>query len=227
MPEASRTPLSRARILDAALRFVDEHGLDALSMRKLAAELGVEAMSLYNHVASKGAVLDGLLERLLDEIDVRPGGERHWTERITAAARSFRKLALRHPSFVQLLTTQHVHSEATIRPLEASLSILRQAGFGPEEALLAYKALIGYVIGFVTQEVSGALGLPDCGPGASGEHVRSGGLEVALDPERFPVLTETLPLGQRVRPDAAFDFGLDLILAGLQSRLAAAAPPGS
>ncbi len=225
MPEASRTPLSRARILDAALRFVDEHGLDALSMRKLASELGVEAMSLYNHVPSKGAVLDGLLERLLDEIDVRPGGERRWTERVRAAARSFRRLALRHPSFVQLLTTQHLHSEATMRPLEASLSILRQAGFGPKEALLAYKALIGYVIGFVTQEVSGALGLPDCGPGEPVE--RGGALEVALDPERFPVLTETLPLRQRVRPDAAFDFGLDLILAGLQSRLAAGASAGS
>jgi AcrR family transcriptional regulator len=225
MPEASRTPLSRARILDAALRFVDEYGLDALSMRKLASELGVEAMSLYNHVPSKGAVLDGLLERLLDEIDVRPGGDRHWTDRVRAAARSFRRLALRHPSFVQLLTRQHVHSEATMRPLEASLSILRQAGFGPEEALLAYKALIGYVIGFVTQEVSGALGLPDCGPEDQVE--LGGGLEVALDPERFPVLTETLPLRQRVRPDAAFDFGLDLILAGLHSRLAAGASKGS
>jgi AcrR family transcriptional regulator len=219
MPESSRVPLSRARILDAALRFVDQHGLEALSMRKLAAELGVEAMSLYNHVPSKGAVLDGLLEGLLDEIDVRPGGGRHWTERIRVAARSFRRQALRHPSFVQLLTTQHVHSEATMRPLEASLSILRQAGFDPEEALLAYRALIGYAIGFVTQEVSGALGLPDCGPEASGKLHE--GVEVELDPERFPVLAETLPLGQRLRLDEAFDFGLDLILAGLQSRLAA------
>ena len=219
MPEASRVPLSRPRILDAALRFVDQHGLEALSMRKLAAELGVEAMSLYNHVPSKGAVLDGLLERLLDDIDVRPGGGRHWTERIRAAARSFRRQALRHPSFVQLLTTQHVHSEATMRPLEASLSILRQAGFGPEEALLAYKALIGYAIGFVTQEVSGALGLPDCGPEAAGK--RHEEIQVALDHERFPVLAETLPLGERLRPDDTFDFGLDLILAGLQSRLAA------
>src|SRR5215210_8896967 len=95
MAVAERQPLSRRRILEEAVRFADREGLEALTMRKLGAELGVEAMSLYNHVPNKSALLDGMVEVLLGEVKV--SSENHdWEERIRDGYRAFRRLAHRH-----------------------------------------------------------------------------------------------------------------------------------
>src|ERR687891_2960838 len=96
MAVVKRRPLSRRRILEAAVRFVDREGLDALSMRKLGSELGVEAMSLYNHVPNKSALLDGMVEVLLGELEIL--SENYgWEERIREGYRAFRRLAHKHP----------------------------------------------------------------------------------------------------------------------------------
>src|SRR3712207_8923049 len=90
MVEAKRRPLSRRRVLEAAVRFADREGLEALSMRKLGADLGVEAMSLYNHVPNKDALLDGMVEVLLGELEV-PSEKAGWEERVREAYRGFRR----------------------------------------------------------------------------------------------------------------------------------------
>src|SRR5918995_6954834 len=102
MVEAKRQPLNRRRILETAVRFVDSEGLEALSMRKLGAKLGVEAMSLYNHVPNKGALLDGMVEVLLGELEIPPESE-GWERRIREAYGAFRRLAHEHPNVFSLL----------------------------------------------------------------------------------------------------------------------------
>src|SRR5215217_6386785 len=105
MAVVKRRPLSRRRILEAAVRFVDREGLDALSMRKLGSELGVEAMSLYNHVPNKSALLDGMVEVLLGELEIPPEDE-GWERRVKEAYRAFRRLAHEHPNVFPLLVVR-------------------------------------------------------------------------------------------------------------------------
>src|ERR687897_673164 len=105
MAVVKRRPLSRRRILEAAVRFVDREGLEALSMRKLGSELGVEAMSLYNHVPNKDALLDGMVEVLLGELEV-PSERAAWEERVKEAYRGFRRLAHEHPNVFPLLVNR-------------------------------------------------------------------------------------------------------------------------
>src|SRR5919112_3249419 len=105
MAVVKRQPLSRRRILEAAVRFADREGLEALSMQKLGSELGVEAMSLYNHVPNKDALLDGMVEVLLGELEVPPEDD-SWDERIREGYRSFRRLAHEHPNVFPLLVNR-------------------------------------------------------------------------------------------------------------------------
>src|SRR5918911_507596 len=99
----ARRPLTRPRILRAALKLIDGEGLDALSMRKLGAALGVEAMALYRHVPSKGALLDGVVELLLEQLELPPAGCESWSDAWLAVARSYRRLAHSHPGAFRLL----------------------------------------------------------------------------------------------------------------------------
>lgn len=179
-------PLSRDRVLDCALRLADEHGLDALSMRKLAAALGVEAMSLYNHVPGKPALVSGLLERLLAELEIPSDPELPWTQRLRQGATSFLAVAHRHPSFVRLLTSPHVRTGAALAPTDAVLRIFTEAGFDDTDAVRAHQALVGYVLGFILQQDTGTVVLSRRGPGEM---------------------------------KSAFDFGLDVVLAGLEATL--------
>jgi AcrR family transcriptional regulator len=224
MPAANHNPLSRRRILVAALRLVDEHGLDGLSMRKLAASLGVEAMSLYTHVPSKSALLTGVLELLIAELDVPTEEGLPWVERLKRGARSFRRVAHRHPAFVRLLTTQQEYTEVLLRPTEVGLGVLRAAGLGPTQAAFAYQTLMGYLLGALIQEEAGVVGVT-CGrlgaivascDGVAGRPSPDG---VGLHRDRFPFLLDALSVNATSDEDAAFEFGLDLVLAGLQRLL--------
>ncbi|GAA2622515.1 TetR/AcrR family transcriptional regulator C-terminal domain-containing protein [Streptomyces vastus] len=209
--------LRRDGILDAALGLVDKHGLESLSMRKLATVLGVEAMSLYNHVPNKAALLDGLLERCMDEVETGEGDGLSWSERLRCSAWSVRRVALRHPSFLPLLNSQEFHSEKVLRPVESALAALREAGFDEDQAIHAYQTLIGFVLGFSLQEGSGVIGLTCCN-----QSMRELGCElseVGLVPERFPFLISSLSSPAIATSDASFDFGLELILSGLQGML--------
>jgi len=210
----AREPLSRARIVDAALRIMDREGLEAVSMRRLGRELGVEAMSLYNHVEDKDAVLVGICERIVSELRIPTEGEPF--ARLRTAALDFRAVLLRHPGALPLFAEQHrtIAREPILRPVEAALAALREAGLSPEDAVHGYRALVGYVLGFVAQEVAGIFTQPEAfGPPL--EQVAAG-----LPADGFPALVALLPEMARCDPDEDFEFGLDLLLRGLRERAA-------
>lgn len=213
-----REPLNRERILEAALRLVDRDGLDGLSMRKLAHELGVEAMSLYNHIPNKAAILNGILERVMSEFDLPEDEGLHWTHRIRAMARTFRQILKRHPGVIPLFGEHRepVLLPSVLRPVEVALDILRRAGLSGEATAHALHTLESYTMGYVLMEVGGLL---------LAEHAQREGHPVAaemarmLPPGELPRFAEMLPLLMACDPDTEFEHGLDLILAGLQARL--------
>src|SRR5919106_728880 len=208
MGVVKRRPLSRRRILEAAVRLVDREGLDALSMRKLGAELGVEAMSLYNHVPNKDALLDGMVEVLLGELEVPPEN-RGWEERIREGYRAFRRLAHEHPNVFPLLVNRPPETMDGVWLVEEFLRTLEEAGFGKETALHAFRTLSSYTFGYAMAEIRGFALEPD------GSRLGAR----ALSPEEFPNLSELVPQLERVDHDAEFEFGLDLLLSGLRDRL--------
>ncbi len=205
MAVTGRQPLSRRRILEAAVAFVDRKGLDALSMRKLGGELGVEAMSLYNHVPNKGALLDGMVEVLLGELEVPPEGE-GWEDRIRDAYRRFRRLAHDHPDIFSLLITRPPEAMYGVWLAEEFLRTLREAGFEPRMALHAFRALNSYTVGYAMAEIRDFA----LEPGGS----RAGALQ--LSEEEFPHISELRQHLEGVDRDAEFEFGLDLIFTGLR-----------
>ncbi len=206
---ASRPPLTRDRIVEAARALIDEEGLAALSMRKLGARLGVEAMSLYNHVDNKDDVLDGVLESLLAEVPI-PDPELPWRERLAALARSFRAVAIAHPSMIPLFTARRVRSPRGWAPLVCTYEILRGEGLDPASAVDAFSTAASFVLGFSLTEVGAFADL------------RGTALPVGLDEVDAATLRE---LGGEIfgaDPDTRFESGLALILAGLERRIAAA-----
>jgi TetR/AcrR family transcriptional regulator, tetracycline repressor protein len=208
MAAVKRRPLSRRRILEAAVRFVDREGLEALSMRKLGSELGVEAMSLYNHVPNKGALLDGMVEVLLGELEVPPEDE-GWERRVREAYRAFRRLAHGHPNVFPLFITRPPDTMDGVWLVEEFLKTLMEAGFDPETALYAFRALSSYTSGYAMAEIRGFAMEP------AGARLGT----VTLSPDDFPNIHELDAPLRAVDHDAEFEFGLDLILAGLKERL--------
>lgn len=205
MVVAGRQPLSRRRVLEEAVRFVDREGLEALTMRKLGAELGVEAMSLYNHVPNKSALLDGMVEVLLGELEV-PSENQGWEERIREGYRSFRRLAHEHPNVFPLLVNRPPETMDGVWLVEEFLRTLGEAGFGKETALHAFRALSSYTFGYAMAEIRGFALEPD--GSRLGAH--------RLSTEEFPRLSELGSRLEKLDHDAEFEFGLDLILTGLQ-----------
>jgi AcrR family transcriptional regulator len=208
MAVTGRRRLSRRRILEAAVRIVDSEGLEALSMRRLGAELGVEAMSLYNHVPNKEALLDGMVELLLGELEVPPESE-GWESRVREAYRAFRRLAHEHPNVFPLLVVRPPDTMDGVWLVEEFLKTLREAGFDPETALYAFRALSSFASGYAMAEIRGFAMEPAGGRlGAS-----------TLAPGEFPHIHELDDRLEAVDHDAEFEFGLDLIIAGLKEKL--------
>src|SRR5215216_6633341 len=207
MAVVKRQPLSRRRILEAAVRFADREGLEALSMRKLGSELGVEAMSLYNHVPNKGALFDGMVEVLLGELEVPPEDE-SWERRVREAYGAFRRLAHEHPNVFPLLITRPPDTMDGVWLVEEFLKTLGEAGFDPETALYAFRVLSSYTSGYAMAEIRGFAMEP------SGARLGASRL-----PDDFPYIHELDDRLRMVDHDAEFEFGLDLILAGLKDKL--------
>lgn len=199
-------------MLSAALRLVDEHGLGSLSMRRLGKELGVEAMSLYNHIPSKSALLDGLIEYVIAEVEpADPAKE--WTEQVREMARSYRALANRHPNIVSLIATRPFNTPMALEPLERALGLFRSAGFDAGGSLHAFRTVASFATGYTLAETEGFFG----------EHTPADTEEVLrpadLDRARFPNLIELLPTIASCDHDQEFEFALDVIIEGLRSKL--------
>jgi AcrR family transcriptional regulator len=208
MVSERRRPLDRRTILEAAVRFVDGEGLDSLSMRKLGTELGVEAMSLYNHVPNKGALLDGMVEVLLGDLDI-PSESEGWEDRIREAYRAFRRLAHEHPNVFPLLVVRPPDTMDGVWLVEEFLKTLREAGFDPETSLYAFRALSSYASGYAIAEIRGFAMEP------AGSRLGAS----TLPREDFPSIHELDGRLETVDHDAEFEFGLGLIIAGLKEKL--------
>src|SRR5690348_17244236 len=148
-----RVPLSRDQVLRAAVALADNSGVAALSMRKLGEAVGVEAMSLYNHVASKGDLLDGMVDIVFSEIGL-PAGDAGWKTAMRQRAISAREVLSRHRWAIGLMESRRSPGPATLRHHDAVLGCLRQAGFSIELTGHAYSLLDSYIYGFALQEAS-------------------------------------------------------------------------
>src|SRR6266536_6100854 len=209
---ARRVPLSRDQVLRAAVALADEGGIGALSMRKLGQTLGVEAMSLYNHVASKGDLLDGMIDVVFGEIGLPPG-DGGWKPAMRQRAISARKILGRHRWAIGLMESLRTPGPATLRHHDAVLGCLRAAGFSVELTAHAYSVLDSYIYGFALQEASL--------PSGTAEETAQVAQEIAgqLPAGDYPHLTE-LAVGHVLQPGYhygnEFEIGLDLILDALE-----------
>jgi AcrR family transcriptional regulator len=219
---APRIPLTRQRVLRAAVDLADRGGAGSLSMRKLAQELGVEAMSLYHHVANKDAVLDGIVDVVFSEIEL-PSGATSWKAAMRQRATSAREALRRHPWATALMESRSTPGPATLRHHDAVLGILRNAGFSIELAAHAYSVLDSYIYGFALQETS----LPFNTPEETAELAES--IMAEFPANEYPHLTE-IALRHVLQPGYdygnEYKFGLDLILDGLERALAPSLNPG-
>ena len=210
------TPLTRERILRAAVRLADRHGIEALSMRALGGHLGREAMSLYNHVAGKDDLLDGIVDMVTVEIPL-PGRDTDWREAMRLRAHSAREVFARHPWAPRLIDSRLSSGPARLRYFEAVLGTLRRAGFSVQLAARAMSLLDSYLYGFARQSLHFSAG--------SGGHARTAEAFLQAFPAQdYPCLAEmaaafAVPPGNDEAED--FEFGLNLILDGLQNALIA------
>src|SRR6266508_610891 len=206
-----RLPLSRERILQAALELVDEGGIESLTMRKLGQALGFEAMSLYNHVANKNDVLDGILDLVLDESEPpSPAGD--WDVAMRTSAISVHEALRRHPWSCTLLMSPRHARPARVRYMDLLLGRLREAGFSAETTYTAYHVLDGHIFGFSLWETSHSYTAEETADLAAA-------FARTITADEYPHLHEHARQHFAEGPHrevSAFEFGLDLILDGLR-----------
>lgn len=216
----SRVPLSRERVLHAAIRLADQGGIESLTMRKLAQALGVEAMSLYNHVANKGDLVDGIADLVVSEIEL-PSTAEDWDVAIRECAISAHEAFLRHPwacSLVMSPSSTRTAPTPRLRYMEWLLGRLREAGFSPELTYHAYHALDSHILGFTLWQLGHSAAAKDLGGGKDLADFAAAFVR-ELRAGDFPYLAEhveqhvTAPSGDGERE---FEFGLNLILDGLK-----------
>lgn len=201
---AEREPLSRSRVLHAALQIIDDAGLEALSMRKLGAALGVEAMSLYNHVASKDDLLSGVADLLLEMVELPPHtGD--WRREVRELCVAVRAVGIAHAKAFPLLVTQTRTSFDSWAPVLTGFDLVHQAGLSDEQAASAVHVVASYLIGFVLLEIS-ALHRQ-----RTGTHMRSD--DIPADRPLLRRYAAALPMDHG---EDAFSRGLDVLIAGIE-----------
>jgi AcrR family transcriptional regulator len=211
---APRPPLTRQRALATAVALADAGGIASLTMRRLALELGIEAMSLYHHVANKDDILDGMVDMVFGEIEL-PAAGAAWKPAMRDRARSARAAMMRHPWAIGLMESRSSPGPATLRHHDAVLGCCRAAGFSVAMAAHAFSLIDSYVYGFVLQEVN----LPFRDGDDLGEVVESMMLPFSADD--YPHLVE-LTTEHVLQPGYSygdeFEYGLGVILDSLQAR---------
>lgn len=217
--EASREPLTPERIADAAIALIDEQGVDGLTVRGLAAALGVGTMTLYWYVENKDEVLDLVGDRLLAGVVV-PAPAADWRDVARALAINVRASLLRHARAVPVIVSRGSFGPNGLGLLEASLRMLREAGFGPEDAADAYFTLSNYVTGTCVFETSGVNAAGDLAFDRDAYVARAGQYVAMLPPDRFPNVIASAARMFGADRDARFAFGLECLLDGLAARLA-------
>jgi len=192
-----RQPLTRDKILDAALAILDRDGLEALSMRRLGAAVGVEAMSLYNHVASKDALLDGIHERIL--LSLEPASARTWQAFVRHQALALHHVLLAHPNAIPLFATRPAATPAAIERLDQYLGVLLRAGFNAMHALSIVQLVAQLVVGHAMWTT---------------------GVEVALVDDAAPPHVKQVERALvKWNPDRELELGIDAMIHGFERLL--------
>jgi AcrR family transcriptional regulator len=210
---SSREPVTRARALTAAVALADKEGISSLSMRRLAQELGIEAMSLYHHVTNKVDILDGMVDLVFAEIELPAEGS-DWKSAMYQRGASMRAAMTRHPWAISIMEARMAPGPATLRHHNAVLGACRRAGFSVQMAAHAFSLIDSYIYGFVTQEVS----LPFDDTSDLNEVVDT--MMMPYSAEDYPHLVE-LTTEYILQPGYSygneFDYGLRLILDSLEA----------
>lgn len=211
-PRPTRETLTRQRVLRAAVELADTGGLETLSMRKLGEAVGVEAMSLYNHVANKEDLLDGMIDLVFGEVELPTPGD-GWRQAMRQRALSMRLVLSRHRWAIGLMESRSTPGPATLRHHDAVLGCLREGGFSLTLTAHAVSVLDSYIYGFALQEKT----LPFDTPEETAELAES--IMSGFGDGEYPYLAE-IATDHVMRPGYSyadeFAFGLDLILDGLQ-----------
>ena len=212
-----RAGLSRERVLDAAIAFVDSRGLPALSIRRLGATLGVEAMTLYHYVPTKAALLDGMVERVLEqaagdlalELDPDPDSARDpdqsqpWPEAVRTVATRFRDVLLAHPGVLGAVATRPVNSPGAVRILEAGLAVMTSQGVPLALAMDTLNSVMMFVVGHTLAEAGQTPGHEGTEPGPP-----------APDPAEYPNFAEAVRTGAGLDFAVRFHRTLDILIDG-------------
>lgn len=215
---ASRVPLSRDRVLTAALCVVDAEGFGALTMRRLGRELDCHPMALYRYAPNRAALLDGVVELVLDQLEA-PDGDQPWQTQLRGSAHAFRRLALTHPDVVPLLVTRPpatplgLRALGALRPLEHVVGLLVGVGFAPVAALHVYRAYISLLCGHVLAELQEIVADPEETPDLLRIRLRR------LPPSEFTHTRGLTDALAHYDGAAELDHAVDLLLTGLHTQL--------
>jgi AcrR family transcriptional regulator len=210
-----REPLSRDRIATTALALIDAHGLEELSTRQIGRALGCEAMAIYNHFASKEALLDAVVDRIMRKVEVPPAGG-GWVERVRGFARSYRALARIHPHAFPLVAMRRFDTDATKQMLDAMFGALLDEGFEPKLAVQLFRTVGNFTSGTALDEIAGT--------NYAARHAETAQGTEAEAETSLPRLAKVGALLSPAHFDAIFEFGLDLILEGFKRQPGAPSP---
>lgn len=210
----TRQRLTRERIVETALLLADRDGPDAVTMRRLGRELGVEGMAIYGYFESKEQLLAAVAGRVLSELDLEPVRGAPWQDRVRHVIRSWAGLRDRHPGGFPLLYKRRDWARQDFAPIEEILDALRQAGLSPERSVLAYHALVWMLDGILLATSYGDDPISD-----AWLH----GVEL-VDASSFPRFVEAAPHAARVTARQIFEFGADVLVRGLEHLVAGGAP---
>jgi len=209
-----RPPWTRQRVLRAAIDLADQDGIESLSMRKLSQLLGGAPMSVYNHIANKDDLLDGMIDAVFSEIEL-PSGEDGWKTAMRQRAISIRTILSRHRWAIGLMNSRTSPGPATLRHHNAVIRSLRDAGFSVQLVAYGISALDSYIYGFALQEQ----GLPFPTPAQTSQLAQA--MLEQLTTGEYPHFAE-LTIEDVLQPGddhGAYEFGLDLLLDGLEQSL--------
>jgi len=206
-----RNTLSRAVIVAAALALVDEEGLEALTMPRLATNLGVGTMSLYRHIEGKDDLLDGVAAQVLSGVTVPSGASDDWEGRVVGYLRSLRAEALRHPALARILADRGLTVGPVLEQLETVHGVLRTAGFSDLDAVRAFYSLLTYVFGSLMWELPRVHLQPPAAYAAAWHRALDG-----LDATTFPNLTALRAELLTSASADQFDYGLEHLVSALR-----------
>ncbi len=215
----SREPLDRQLIVSTAIRIADEEGLDALSMRRLAQELGSGATSLYRHVANKEELLDLAVDEVLGEVPLDVDPALDWQARAGGLARGIRTTLRRHPGVAMLLGFRVTRGPNALAVADRLLGILRSAGLEGARLGLAYQAVTTWAVAFGAIDSRDAVRRGADRQSSAQQHEMVEQMLAVLPADRYPNVVTAFAYGEEMTADAQFEYGLQALIAGIAAGL--------